>query len=269
MKICVLQLPTLSMSENRIDYYIKIAKDNKSEIVLIGEYVLNSFFNELKKMPNSIIKEQTVHKKELFLKLSKKYNIVIIAPLIIVKNNEIYKVCAKFSPNKIKIFNQQFLINYSHWNEENFYSNSKNFNIDTDFNMPIFSLNNFKFGIAFGFEAHFDIVWKYFMQKNVDCILMPTASTFDSNERWEMLLKMRAWLNSVFIIRANRIGKTQFLDKECDFYGNSFAIDPNGELVNALKNEEGVMLCNIEKNEINEARKLWKFKKILDKKCLI
>lgn len=269
MKICVLQLPTLPMSENRIDYYIKIAKDNDSKIVLMGEYVLNSFFNELTKMPKSIIKEQTAHKKELFEKLAKKYNITIIAPIILLKSNGIFKVCAKFTPTNTKFFEQKFLINYSHWNEDKFFANSNNFDKNSDFSMPIFSQDGFKFGIAFGFEAHFDIIWQHFMQKKVDCVLMPTASTFESNERWEMLLKTRAWLNSVFIIRANRIGKTQFLDRECDFYGNSFAIDPNGEMINALRNEEGVMLCNIEKSEINEARKLWNFKKILENKCLI
>ena len=82
INVCVLQLPTLSMSENRIDYYMKVAKDNGARIVLLGEYELNSFFSELKKMPRSIACEQSEHKQELMARLAAKYDLHIVAPII-------------------------------------------------------------------------------------------------------------------------------------------------------------------------------------------
>jgi len=70
------------MSENRIDYYMKVAKDNGARIVLLGEYELNSFFSELKKMPRSIACEQSEHKQELMARLAAKYDLHIVAPII-------------------------------------------------------------------------------------------------------------------------------------------------------------------------------------------
>ena len=107
------------------------------------------------------------------------------------------------------------------------------------------------------------------MKKNIDCILMPTASTFDSNERWNELLKIRAWTNLLFIIRANRIGKAKFDDKNYEFYGESMLISPFGEISNSLKKNEGIMIAEISKTELKNAQKLWKFREILNKKGLI
>ncbi len=42
-KIAALQFPTLALSESRLDYYLKASKDNGANLVVLGEYVINSF----------------------------------------------------------------------------------------------------------------------------------------------------------------------------------------------------------------------------------
>ena len=84
-RIAALQLPTLSMSEARIDYYLRVLKDKNASLALLGEYVLNSFFTELKEMPRAMINEQISHKKALMSELARKYEITIIAPIILPK----------------------------------------------------------------------------------------------------------------------------------------------------------------------------------------
>ena len=361
INVCVLQLPTLSMSENRIDYYMKVAKDNGARIVLLGEYELNSFFSELKKMPRSIACEQSEHKQELMARLAAKYDLHIVAPIIRAasgailrqagifggaaqksargnggggenslslksesgrkgelnsksepnsKDNssscgakslsfkaanlksaseapnalnseesqknaseeEIFcasenepiwvKSCAKFSPSEVKFYYQNRLMDYPHWNEEGFFANRKSRKIGKISPM-IFSEGGVKFGVCFGYEAHFDVFWRYFMQKNVGCVLVPCASTFESGGRWRELLKMRAFTNSLYVIRANRIGEAKFGESEFKFYGESFVVTPGGEIANELKNEEGVLMCEVDADEIAAARGLWKFRKNL------
>ena len=375
INVCVLQLPTLSMSENRIDYYMKVAKDNGARIVLLGEYELNSFFSELKKMPRSIACEQSEHKQELMARLAAKYDLHIVAPIIraasgailrqagifggaaqksacgnggggenslslkseldckgelnskseqsskgglsscgahtlnfkaansadglnlsasIPSNSnasnlkaesqkdsseeEIFcasenepiwvKSCAKFSPSEVKFYDQNILMDYPHWNEEGFFSNRKSRKIGKISPM-IFSEGGVKFGVCFGYEAHFDVFWRYFMQKNVGCVLVPCASTFESGGRWRELLKMRAFTNSLYVIRANRIGEAKFGESEFKFYGESFVVTPNGEIANELKNEEGVLMCEVDADEIATARGLWKFRKNLVSRGLL
>ena len=390
INVCVLQLPTLSMSENRIDYYMKVAKDNGARIVLLGEYELNSFFSELKKMPRSIACEQSEHKQELMARLAAKYDLHIVAPIIraasgailrqagifggaaqksascssenslslkseanckgelnsksdlnsngglnskgdlnskneqsskgslnsegalnscgahalnfkaansadglnlsasIQSNSnasnlkaesqkdaseeEIFcasenepiwvKSCAKFSPSEVKFYDQNILMDYPHWDEEGFFANRKSRKIGKISPM-IFSEGGVKFGVCFGYEAHFDVFWRYFMQKNVGCVLVPCASTFESGGRWRELLKMRAFTNSLYVIRANRIGEAKFGESEFKFYGESFVVTPGGEIANELKNEEGVLMCEVDADEIAAARGLWKFRKNL------
>ena len=382
INVCVLQLPTLSMSENRIDYYMKVAKDNGARIVLLGEYELNSFFSELKKMPRSIACEQSVHKQELMARLAAKYDLHIVAPIIraasgaILRQAGIFggaaqksarcgsenslslkgeqgrkgelnsksdlnsndgsnskgalnsknepnckggsnscgakslnfktsnlksapetssalnskesqkdaseeeifcasenepiwvKSCAKFSPSEVKFYDQNILMDYPHWNEEGFFANRKSRKIGKISPM-IFSEGGVKFGVCFGYEAHFDVFWRYFMQKNVGCVLVPCASTFESGGRWRELLKMRAFTNSLYVIRANRIGEAKFGESEFKFYGESFVVTPSGEIANELKNEEGVLMCEVDADEIAAARGLWKFRKNLVSRGLL
>ncbi|WP_298976986.1 carbon-nitrogen hydrolase family protein [uncultured Campylobacter sp.] len=381
INVCVLQLPTLSMSENRIDYYMKVAKDNGARIVLLGEYELNSFFSELKKMPRSIACEQSEHKQELMARLAAKYDLHIVAPIIraasgaILRQAGIFggtaqksvscgensvslkgepgckgelnsksdlnsndgsnskgalnssseqsskgglnscgahalnfkaanlksasevpnalnseesqkdaseeeifcasenepiwvKSCAKFSPSEVKFYDQNILMDYPHWNEEGFFANRKSRKIGKISPM-IFSEGGVKFGVCFGYEAHFDVFWRYFMQKNVGCVLVPCASTFESGGRWRELLKMRAFTNSLYVIRANRIGEAKFGESEFKFYGESFVVTPGGEIANELKNEEGVLMCEVDADEIAAARGLWKFRKNLVSRGLL
>ena len=172
------------------------------------------------------------------------------------------KSCAKFSPLEVKFYDQNILMDYPHWNEEGFFANRKSRKIGKISPM-IFSEGGVKFGVCFGYEAHFDVFWRYFMQKNVGCVLVPCASTFESGGRWRELLKMRAFTNSLYVIRANRIGEAKFGGEEFNFYGESFVVTPGGEIANELKNEEGVLMCEVDADEIAAARGLWKFRKNL------
>lgn len=63
-KIAALQFPTLALSESRLDYYLKASKDNGVNLVVLGEYVINSFFTELLHMPKNMIKNKAKLKKK-------------------------------------------------------------------------------------------------------------------------------------------------------------------------------------------------------------
>lgn len=62
-KIAALQFPTLALSESRLDYYLKASKDNGANLVVLGEYVINSFYRTFAYAKN-MIKEQSEAKKK-------------------------------------------------------------------------------------------------------------------------------------------------------------------------------------------------------------
>ncbi|MCI7463757.1 MAG: carbon-nitrogen hydrolase family protein, partial [Campylobacter sp.] len=69
LKLCALQLGTLALSNSRLDYYLQTAAKSGAKVVLLGEYVINSFFAELELMPKSMIKEQSESKKKALAEL--------------------------------------------------------------------------------------------------------------------------------------------------------------------------------------------------------
>lgn len=264
MTVAALQLSTLPMSEAKLDYYFRICKQKEVEVVLLSEYALNSFFKELETMPTSMIKEQSNNKIAILKKLCAIYELHVIAPIVNIKGDFLYKTTAHFSPKSVHFFDQQFLINYKHWNEEKFFANTP-----SRYTLPLFLHNGLRFAIVSGYELHFDMVWAEVMKKNVDVVLVPSSSTFDSSKRWDDLLKMRAYLNNVYILRANRVGSFREGESTWKFYGHSNLVSPFGEIEVSLGDQEEMLVATIEKEPVLEARKLWGWKKQISKRDVV
>lgn len=262
MRAAVLQLNSQGMSSTKLYNYIRIASKKGVKVLLLGEYVLNSFFKELENMSLSMIEEQAIHQIKILKELSSTYNITIVSPLITVKKEKLYKSIAKFSSSSTAYYQQQLLINYSHWNEEQFYSNEiKPLKIPL-----VFKVDGFKFAIISGFEIHFDAIFKKLINKNIDCILVPSVSTFDSYERWKALLSARAFTNNCYILRANRIGEYQDKEFNWKFYGDSVLFSPDGELLNHLGNKEELMIVDMSHLDVLNSRGAWGFQEAINKR---
>lgn len=263
MKIAALQISSIGLGQNRLDYYLRICDAKGIRVLLLGEYVLNRFFHELPDIPKNMILQQTNTQLEALKQLSKIYNVAIVAPVVRVLKEKVYKSVAVVRNSKTSFYNQQILINYRHWNEERFFDNELQ-----ELKAPqIFRVDEFRFGVLPAFETHFDYFWQQFMKKDVDVVLVPSVNTFNSGDRWQELLKMRAFVNSCYLLRANRIG--EYKDKNghsWEFYGESMFINPEGEVVDSLKNSEEMLIAALDKDLIKEARSRWGFKAALKKR---
>jgi predicted amidohydrolase len=262
MRAAVLQLTSQGMSSTKLYNYIRIANKKDVKVLLLGEYILNPFFKELQTMSLSMIKEQATHQIKILKELSSTYKMTIIAPLIIVKKKELFKTIAKFSPSSTSYYQQQLLINYTHWNEEKFFSNAI-----TKLQAPmVFKVDGFKFGVISGFELHFDEIFSLLDSKNIDCILVPSVSTFDSYERWKALMTTRAFTHNCYILRANRIGSYEDKDITWKFYGDSLLVSPNAEILEHLGNKEELLIVDMSHTEVVQARRAWSFKEAVNKR---
>ena len=248
MKVAVIQTSSLPYEKAKINYFLSILKSKDVKLVVIGEYVLNLFFKELEKTPINFIKQQSAHQIKLFKKLANRYNITIIAPIVMVKKDKLFKVFVKFSQKSTRFYYQQIFMPYSHWDEKSFFSTKEN--------KPfIFKIDNLKISILPGFEAHFDEFWQFFRKKNVDLVVVPTVGTFNSQKRWRKLLSTFAFLNNCYVLRANRVGSYQ----DWKFYGDSFLANPDGDIIESLGNKEELLIVDIDKKEVLSARKDWAF----------
>lgn len=261
MKAAVLQLSSQGMSSTKLYNYIRIANKKGVKLLLLGEYILNPFFKELESMSLSMIKEQEDFQVKMLKELSSTYSITIVAPMLIVKKQEVYKCVIKFAPNSTSYYQQQLLINYPHWNEKKYFSNDIK-----ELKAPlVFTIDGFKFAIMNGFEIHFDEMFELLKDKNIDCLLLPSVSTFDSYERWKALILSRAFTHNIYILRANRIGEYTEDDNTWNFYGDSLLASPNGELLEHLGNKEELMIVEMSHSDVVNARRLWGFKDNISK----
>lgn len=261
MRAAVLQLSSQGMSSTKLYNYIRIAHKKSIKLLLLGEYTLNPFFKELESMSLSMIKEQEDFQVKMLKELCKTYSITIVAPMLIVKKDKIYKCVAKFAPNSTSYYQQQLLINYPHWNEKKYFSNDTN-----ELSAPlVFSIDGFRFGVMNGFEIHFDEIFDKLKDKNIDCLLLPSVSTFDSYERWKALVLSRAFTHNIYILRANRIGDYKDKDNTWNFYGDSLLASPNGELLEHLGNKEELMIVEMSHSDVVQARRVWSFRESISK----
>ncbi len=262
MRAAVLQLPSIGMSSTKLYHYIRIAHKKQIKLLLLGEYILNPFFHELKSMPVSMIKEQGSHQMAILKELSHQYDLTIVAPLVMIKKGKPYKVIVKVGPNSTSYYDQQVLINYSHWSEERFYANTVK-----PFESPmVFTVDGIRFAVMGGFELHFDALWQKLLEKSIDCVLLPSVSTFESQKRWKKLVGMRAFTNNCYILRANRIGEYQEGDYTWRFYGDSLLSSPEGEIEAHLGNSEELMIVELDHGKVVEARRSWGFKEAVHRR---
>lgn len=257
MNIAALQLSTLPMSDSKLDYYMRICADKGVKLILLGEYVLNHFFKELEKTSLNMIKEQSTHHLETLKKMAKAYQVTLVAPVIRIEKRKPVKSVVKISPTgSVSYSSQQILIPYEHWNEAKYFGNEAE-KIEAPYT---FTLEGVRFAVLFGFELHFDLLWLHMQQKKVDVVLMPTASTFDSQIRWREIIKSRAFCNSMYVLRANRVGEYSGDSKVWNFYGESLITTPAGEIENILGDAEELLVTQVDKKFVRDTRKMWGFK---------
>ncbi|MBU1669302.1 carbon-nitrogen hydrolase family protein [bacterium] len=260
LTIAALQLPTLGMQATKLDFYLRNAHSRGAKVVLLGEYVLNHFFKEIPNIPINMVKEQSDKHIELLKKFALKYNMVFIAPIIVVEKESYIKTIVKITEKSTTFYEQQILMPYEHWNEKNFFSNSIK-----PLKAPMtFTFDGFKIMVMGGFELHFDPFWEEVTQKKVDLVLLPTASTFGSHNRWREIIKTKAFLHGCYILRANRLGDFSDNNVKWKFYGDSMLVDPKGEIYMMLEDKESMLIETIKKEVIKEHRKSWGFEKELN-----
>ncbi len=257
--VASLQLQTLGMNGSKLDFYFKNAHARGARLIVFGEYVLNHFYKELANMPVFMVKEQTNKHLTLLKSFSKQYNMVIIAPIVLHKKNGYVKVIAKITSKQIAYYEQQILISYPHWDEQNFFAN----NIKPLKSPMIFSIDGFRVMVMAGFELHFPNLWDFVREKRVDLVVLPTSSTFGSHNRWREIIKTQAFLYGCYVLRTNRLGEYSDKDIKWRFYGDSMLVRPDGEVEMMLEDKESMLIEEIDKRLLQEHRKAWQFEKAL------
>jgi predicted amidohydrolase len=81
---------------------------------------------------------------------------------------------------------------------------------------------------------------------------------FASSRMWELMGEAMGRFSQAFVLYCNRVG----MEDGAAFAGGSFLFDPMGRrLAQAAAFEPELLICDIDLNEIRNARKNWPFKR--------
>jgi len=122
----------------------------------------------------------------------------------------------------------------------------------------VFQLNGWRFGIAICYDRHFPEVFRTFILKGAELVLVPTAVAASEPfaEVYELEMKAAAVTHGVYIAVANRAGT----EAPLTFLGKSMVIDPLGNVVDALdERPDQVLVTPLDKGAVTKARTLYPF----------
>ena len=106
--------------------------------------------------------------------------------------------------------------------------------------------------------------------KGAELIFYPTAIRWHPNEKnrygksqlesWITIQKSHAIANGIFVAAINRVGVEKKGKRKIEFWGNSFVVDPSGNIISKLNSKnEGILICDIDFKKVENVRQHWPF----------
>jgi predicted amidohydrolase len=174
--------------------------------------------------------------------------IILLAPFFEKGEGEYYNSVAVISPqgSVIGVYRKVHLPDIPLWEERSYFASGNDF--------PVFEIEGLKFGVQLSWDNLFPEGPRILALKGAEILFAPTACAFRTQQRWLKLLAGHAICNGFFVVRVNRVGKEEFQH----FYGMSFFLDPEGELIGEPAGlEEGILLAELDLEEAKRAKKEW------------
>lgn len=132
--------------------------------------------------------------------------------------------------------------------EEKFYFSQGNTGL------PVFETRHGKFGIQISWDNFFPEGSRILALKGADIVFAPTSCAFKSQHIWQTVISSNAITNGIYVMRVNRAGSEQAQD----FYGMSFCVNPEGELIGGpTGRSDTVLLADVDLDRLKLIRREW------------
>jgi deaminated glutathione amidase len=106
-------------------------------------------------------------------------------------------------------------------------------------------------GFAICFDLRFPEMFRSLKKLGAEVVLLPSAFTVPTGQaHWVTLIRARAIENQIFIVAPGLVGTSGDGAKT---YGHSLIVNPWGEVVSEMQDEEGMVIADIQKSQISEA----------------
>lgn len=116
-------------------------------------------------------------------------------------------------------------------------------------------INGWKAALSICYDLRFPELYRIYAKERVHLLIVIANWPDTRIEHWRGLLKARAIENQCYVIGVNRVGT----DIKLNYNGYSSIINPMGKVLVEVKDDEKVILCDIDKSPVEETRKALPF----------
>lgn len=134
------------------------------------------------------------------------------------------------------------------WNEKFYFAPG-------DLGSPVVDLGGARIGVQVCWDNMFPEGARCLALGGATVVLAPTACGANSNEKWRAIIRGNAAANNIFVVRVNRAGP----DTTNGFYGDSFVVDPEGDVVAEMGHGEETLVVDVDLQRVSRSRDYWPF----------
>jgi N-carbamoylputrescine amidase len=184
-------------------------------------------------------------------KLAEAYKVVLICPIFEIEEDSFYNsaIVIDADGEVLGSYRKIHVPQIPLWEERYYFSPGNH-------GFPVFNTKFAPISVQICWDNFFPEGSRILALKGAKIIFSPTAAAFASQRKWETVISSNAIANGVYIFRVNRVGS----EEKQDFYGRSFCISPEGELLDKPTGmKDSIALIEIDLKNIDKVRKEWPF----------
>jgi N-carbamoylputrescine amidase len=186
---------------------------------------------------------------KLFQRKAKAYDVIILLPIFEKADSRYFNSCVVIGNDGeiIGSYRKVHVQDIPLWEERYYFSIG-----NTGF--PVFETKYGRIGIQISWDNLLPEGSRILGLKGADIIFAPTACAFKSQHIWQTVISGNAITNGLYIMRINRAGS----EDAHDFYGMSFCVNPEGELIGGPTGAiDSVLIADIDFEYLRVIRREW------------
>ncbi len=175
-------------------------------------------------------------------------NTVILVPLFEKEGPRYFNSCVVVDRGEVKgVYRKIHVPDIPLWEEKFYFSTG-------DKGFPVFETSRGKVGVQISWDNLFQEGTRILSLKGADMVFAPTACAFKSQHIWQTVISGNAITNGLYVMRINRVGSEDVQD----FYGMSFCVNPEGELIGGpTGGGDSVLLADVDLEYLKQVRREW------------
>jgi N-carbamoylputrescine amidase len=255
IKLAGIQLSCCEEKERNIEKALKFAQiaiEKGANLICFQELFTTHWFpREMGKHYFSLAEKMNGFTILRMRELAKGYGVVLVCPIFEIEEESFYNsaIVIDAGGEILGSYRKIHVPQIPLWEERYYFSPGNK-------GLPIFRTKFATIGVQICWDNFFPEGSRILALKGAKIIFSPTAAAFASQKRWETMISSNAIANGVYIFRVNRVGS----EEKQDFYGSSFCISPEGELLDKPTGmKDSIALIEIDLRKIDKTRKEWPF----------